>query len=137
MLGDDIAQALPELRAHAESMMTDTCEIREPDSWAGEIRQQGATAWTYQGKSQIPCRVKKSGEVQPRAAGVGGESVITVTLTVSVPITVCPVEGQVITMLGSIYDPSLVGRRFDVVAAGVGSQITARRLSCIEHDDRV
>lgn len=136
MLGDDIAAALPELRAHAESMMTDTCEIHEPDLWAGEIRQQGARAWTYQGRNQIPCRVKAS-EMQPRSAGVGGEPVMSLTLSISLPMEVCPVEAQVITVLGSIYDPSLVGRRFDVVAAGVGSQITARRLSCIEHDDRV
>jgi hypothetical protein len=132
MLGDAITAALPELQSAALSRMTDRCIIREPDSWVGEVLTAGAVAWQYAGVDEIPCRIKMD-NTEPKTVVVGGEVETIVRLTVALPLEVCPVVGQIITVVWSAQDPSLVGRMFDVLAAGVGSQVTARRVSCQEH----
>lgn len=132
MLGDAIAAALPELQAAALSRMTDRCIIREADSWSGEVKTTGAIAWQYAGGDEIPCRVKMD-NTEPKTVVVGGEVETIVRLTVSLPMDVCPVVGQIITVVSAAQDTSLAGREFDVLAAGVGSQVTARRVSCQEH----
>jgi len=130
MLGDDIAQALPELRAQAESMMWDRCEIRGADSWVGETRQPGQIAWSYLGLDAIPCRVTVDGN-QPRTAMVGGQEVTLSRLVVKLPLAVCPTEDQILTILSAATDPSLIGRRFDVGTADVATY--QRRVSCTEN----
>lgn len=132
MLGDAIDAALPELRAQALSLMVDRCVIREPDSWAGEVLTEGDVAWQHAGSDEIPCRIRMD-NTEPKTVVVGGEVQTIVRLTVSLPMDVCPVVDQIITVVSSVQDASLAGRRFDVLAAGVGSHVTARRVSCQEH----
>ena len=130
MLGDDVARALPEFRAQAESMMWDSCEIRAADSWVGETRQPGAIAWSYLGEDAIPCRVTVDGN-QPRSAIIGGQEVTLSRLVVKLSLDVRPTENQVLTVLSAATDPSLVGRRFDVGTADVATY--QRRVSCTEN----
>lgn len=124
-------------RRRARTLMTDRCIIREPDSWIGETRTEGQIAWRHDDQIEIPCRVKIGENQQAGAttteATIGDEKVQLVRLTVSLPIDICPLENQVVTILSARCDPALVGRRFDVVSPIVGSQITARRISCLEH----
>lgn len=54
MIGPDIAAALPELRAQAESLMTDTCTIdRQTTTW-DEVEQESVTTWTTI-HADVPC----------------------------------------------------------------------------------
>lgn len=127
MIGDDIAAELPRMREAAESLMTDRCTIREEDSWVSEQLSEGAVV-----ASGVPCRVKVD-NTEPRTVVVGDEVTHITRLTVSMPMTYNPQVGQVITMTSSVFDGSLIGRRFDVLDSGSGSQVTARRVSCREH----
>lgn len=45
MLGQEIAQALPELRAQAESLMVGTCDIERQSSAWSEAEQKTVTTW--------------------------------------------------------------------------------------------
>ena len=135
-LGQDIAAALPELRAHALSMMTDRCIIREPDAWPDEVLTEGTVAWMYAGTEQLPCRIKTT-DTMPQTVTVGGQTVPTLRLRVSLPIEIVPVKDQVVTIISAAADPALAGRRFDVQISEVGSQLTARRVWCQEHDVRL
>lgn len=116
----------------ARSRMLDRCEIREPDSWAGETVQEGVIAHTYRGGSQIPCRVRVD-DTDPRTMVVGGETVTVTKLRVMLPLDVCPSVGQVITINAARIDSALAERRFDVDVADVGSQVIERRVLCSEH----
>ena len=136
LLGDAIAAALPELRAQALSMMTDRCIIREPDAWPDEVLTEGTVAWMYAGTEQLPCRIKTT-DTMPQTVTVGGQTVPTLRLRVSLPIEIVPVKDQVVTIISAVSDPALAGRRFDVQISEVGSQLTARRVWCQEHDARL
>lgn len=114
------------------SAMWDRCIIRHPDSWAGEVRTEGAIAWSYLGLDEIPCRVTVD-NTQPRTVTVGGETMLVTSLIITLPVAVAPVEGQVITVLSAAMDPALVGGRFDVQGSDVSTFVTARRVRCIQH----
>lgn len=45
MLGQDIADALPELRAQAESLMTGSCDIHRQTTVWDEAQQKSVTTW--------------------------------------------------------------------------------------------
>lgn len=123
-------------RRRARSLMTDRCVIREPDAWIGEAFTEGPVAWRHEDEDEIPCRIKIDG-YQPQETTVGGEGRQLMRLTVSLPVDICPTKDQVITVVVAKADLSLVGRRFDVLLGNIGSQITARRVSCLEHDGRI
>lgn len=127
MIGDDIAAELPRMRQAAESLMMDRCTIREADSWISEELTEGAVV-----AENVPCRIKVD-NTEPRTVVVGGEVTHITRLTVSMPTTYRPLVGHVITVDSSVFDSSLPGRRFDVIDAEYGSQVTSRRMSCQEH----
>lgn len=45
MIGHDIAAALPELRAQAESLMVDSCDIHRQTTGWNEATQKSETTW--------------------------------------------------------------------------------------------
>lgn len=45
MIGQDIADALPELRAQAESLMTDACDVHRLTTGWDEAAQKTTTTW--------------------------------------------------------------------------------------------
>lgn len=114
------------------SAMWDRCTIRNPDGWEGEVKVEGAIAWQWNGEDQIPCRIAVD-NTQPRTVVIGGEAVMVTHLIVTLPVSIFPVENQIITVTSSVTDPSLAGAEFDVLAADPATFATARRVRCIRH----
>lgn len=114
------------------SAMWDRCVIRQPDSWVGEVLSEGAVAWNWRGDDEIPCRIAVD-DTQPDTVVAGGEPLTVVRLVVTLPTAICPFTDQVVTVLSSLVDPHLAGRRFDVTSSDVATFLTARRVHCIEH----
>ena len=54
MIGHDVAAALPELRAQAESLMTDVCTIARLTSTWDEALQKTVTTWATV-HANVPC----------------------------------------------------------------------------------
>lgn len=127
-LGDDLAAALPELRAHAESMMRDSCVImgaETPGEWSDETGSYGdPTAPTiYSGK----CRLR-----MPRTAGSRVESG-EASWAVDDGILSLPVEGSQAVAAGHVAVVSLgndpvASVTVTVQATHVQTDSTARRL---------
>ena len=134
MLGDDLAAALPELRAHAESMMLDACTITGPGSapvWdeaTGEWSTPGS-ATVYQGK----CRVQRAdGPPAGSQAGSADWSLNHVRVDLPVATSTAVREGHVVTITAAAFDPQLVGVVATVVGEHHKTLATARRLQCEE-----
>lgn len=131
MLGHDIAAALPELRAHAESLMVDSCIVTrggEP-TWddATGTYTPGAATTVYEGK----CRLRNAAPA-PQTADAG-ETVWAVDLVVvSLPVAGSEgvLDGDTVTVTASAHDPAAAGTVLTVQAAHVQTFSTARRLSC-------
>lgn len=84
MIGHDIAAALPELRAQAESLMSDCCSIDRAASVWDEVAQKSVTTWTPV-HAGVPCRLSR-----PPAASrslLTGEAVTAEAPIVKVPWT--------------------------------------------------
>lgn len=128
MIGDDLAAALPELRAQAESMMRDTCVITgdggEP-VWNDETGTYDtpASVTIYTGK----CRLR-----MPRAAGTRVDSGAA-TWAVDDGVLSLPVDGSQAVTAGHVAvvtlgsDP-LTTVRATVQATHAQTDSTARRL---------
>ena len=54
MIGHDVAAALPELRAQAESLMTATCDIDRLTTTWNEALQKSVTTWASV-YADVPC----------------------------------------------------------------------------------
>lgn len=133
MLADAIAQALPGLRAEAESLMTATCTIR--DSETGEPTTDADTGKVTPAVGDVvysgPCRVRPTG-AEATTADAGAVEVFTFDYLVSVPFFVTAVmEGHRLTIDDS-PDPALVDVELKIERVARGEHITARRLFCRE-----
>lgn len=142
MIHDDIAAALPELRAHALSLMVDSCAIthrrlgedgepvREMDPDTLELTD----VWdeVYTGR----CRVQRPGAVMVgREPVVGGVEYSVETVHVQVPMTVLGVKADdrvTITATGAISDPDSVGMVLSVRVNQHKTHATKRTLVCEE-----
>lgn len=130
-LGADIAAALPELRAHAESLMVDACTITTPDPAGEPVWDDETGTWgdpppltVYSGK----CRVQTTmtGETNPDA---GDREWTVQSLSVSVPMSATGFAiGDTVTVTASEFDPDLVGRVFTITALAHKTHMTARRM---------
>lgn len=89
MIGDVITATLPWLRANAESLMTDVCDIERLSTVWDEDEQKSVTTWAVVHAS-VPCHV----EEVPVASRVmlADEAVTPETPLVKVPVTVTGVE---------------------------------------------
>lgn len=92
MIGRSISAALPMFRAHAESLMTDSCVIeRETSTWV-EAAQEHVTTWAkvHPDLPSLPCHV----EVAPQSSRVQvtGQDVTPETPLVKVPWNTAGVE---------------------------------------------
>jgi len=129
--GADIAAALPELRAHAESLMTDTIRLetvtgsaRDPVTL--EMVDTYATVYEGPGRWQRPDTVAAesvAGEVE------FGLNRVTVQLPISVTVAA---RGQRASVVASQTDPALPGARATVQAVPNKTHATMRRLLCEE-----
>lgn len=133
-LGQDIAAALPEMRAQAESLMVDAGRIRRqtgttPDPDTLEEVPVYADVWAG------PCRVQRSGALSPRDSSPGGYEFGIKSLIAQLPVSATGmVRGDVfeVTAVGSISDPSLVGLVATVEADLSKTHATKRTLVCEE-----
>lgn len=127
MIADDILAALPEMRAHAESLMLDACRAERPGppifNPATGVDEPSLTL-LYEGR----CKVQTyEGHETTREAG--GALVTEQRYSVHVPMAAfAPKVGDVITIISSPEDPFLAGRTYRVVAPLHKTLTTARRL---------
>lgn len=142
MLSDDIAAALPELRAHAESLMVDSCTItrrrldedgepvREMDPVTLELTDVWDEVWAGR------CRVQRPGAVMVgREPVVGGAEYNVETVHVQVPLSVLGVKADdrvTVTAVGAISDPDSVGMVLSVRVNQHKTHATKRTLVCEE-----
>lgn len=131
MLGDDIAAALPEMRAHAESLMVDACVIeRRRERVMDPVTLEYGDAWTplYSGR----CRVQVSA-IQPAAEPVAGRSFVVTDAVVQLPASAPDFrDDDRVTITGCVFDPVMVGVRFSVTSREVKTHATMRRLHVSE-----
>lgn len=134
MIGHDIAAALPELRAHAESMMADTCRIRRPNGTTLDPETLEEVP-NYLDVHTGPCRVQRSGALSPGESSPGGYEFGVGAVLVQLPISVTGIRrGDVfdLTALGDVSDPALAGLTATVQADLTKSHATKRTLVCEE-----
>lgn len=130
MLGDDITAVLPQLRAEAESLQTDTCTITRPGEGQGTF-DPGTGTTTPPAATEVyagQCRFRAPSLTEVNTTA-GEHQWTTQDLVLSLPATaVGPRPDDTVVCDTSALDPALAGATFVVVAALKGSQITARRL---------
>lgn len=118
----------------AEQQMTDTCTITGPggtpsfNSSTGAITAS-AGASLYSGK----CRVKPA-NVQDRQVQAGERSVQVWPYVVSVPMSATGVGVDAVVTVTASADPELVGQVLIVKDVTRGTNVTARRLGCIDQE---
>lgn len=130
MLGQDVAAALPGLRAQAESRMVDTVVVRRPaadqtiDDDTVVDGAEFAPAPVYSG----PCRVKAPG-VQPQRVESAGA-----TVTIQKPELHVPddapelLPGDVAFLAADTYTPRLRGKVYRVDDGHAATDSTAQRV---------
>lgn len=135
MLGDSIAAALPELRAHAESLMVDTVLI-EADT--GDVTSDPVTledvpvyAEVYAGMG----RIQRTGALSSRDDVTGDFEFGVDAVLVQVPLSATGVKRGhrvTVTALGPQSDPDLLGLVATVQANLTKTHPTKRTLVCEE-----
>lgn len=142
MIHDDIAAALPELRAHAESLMVDSCTIarRRLDESGEPVREMDPVTleltdvWdeVYAGR----CRVQRPGAVMVGSEpDVGGAEYSVEVVHVQVPLSVLGVKADdrvTVTAVGAASDPDSVGMVLSVRVNRHKTHATKRVLVCEE-----
>jgi hypothetical protein len=136
MLGHDISAALPELRAHAESLMVDTLVVDvptggttiDPDTLA-EVPTYGAPI--YSG----PGRIQRPGSLSPRENVAGGYEFDVRAVLAQLPLTAVGITAGArvtVTAVGPLTDPDLLGLVATVQANLTKTHPTKRTLVCEE-----
>lgn len=133
-LGDDIAATLPELRAHAESMMRDTIRLeRQTGTTPDPVTLEEVPTWAtvYDGKA----RIQRTGQVSPSEQVVGEVEFGLNAVLIQLPLTAVGVKkGHRVTVaaVGPESDPDLLGLVATVQANLTKSHPTKRTLVCEE-----
>ena len=133
-IGADIAAALPELRAAAESLMVDSCRIEratgttiDPDTLA----EVPVYETVYEGK----CRVQRPGSLAPRESVAGGFEFGIDTVEVQAPLSAAGLrkyDRVTMTDVADTTDPDLLGLVATVRANLTKTHPTKRTLICEE-----
>lgn len=134
-LADAIAATLPELRAHAESMMVDACTVTRASAGAPVVDNNSGTvtpaapATIYSG----PCRVQLPDAVE-KAEEAGGDALSVQAAIISLPIagSESVAVGDVVTVTGATFDAELSGVTYVVRGLHRKTHATSRRLRCEE-----
>ena len=135
MLGQEIAAALPELRAYAESRMWETATVRRPgtdipDDSIYDTPEflpepvYGPTIQPHEGK----CRIKAV-TLQPRDEDSAGSTVTVEALEFHVPESApALLPGDVVFMAADTYTPRLRGLTYRITASHAATDTTAQRV---------
>lgn len=134
MLGDDIARELPNMRAHAESLMLDSCRIvrlgerGEMDQATGKYPPPEETT-VYEGQCRF--RVRSTATSTNDAAGRLVESQ---QFEVHLPVLASGdvARDDIVEAVAVMFDPSVEGRRYTISGRHDASLATARRLPIVE-----
>lgn len=130
-LGADIAHALPELRAGAESTMRASCRITRAGGvvWNPEtLQNESSTVDVYEG----PCRLRAAG-TQDAAADAADQAFIESRYILSLPVVGSEgvKGGDSVEILTNPSDAALVGRKFNVTSVPAQSDASARRIPVV------
>ena len=134
-LADAIAATLPELRAHAESMMVDTCTVTRASAGAPVVDNNSGTVTPAAPRTIYsgPCRVQVPDAVE-KAEEAGGDALSVQAAIISLPVagSEAVAVGDVVTVTSATFDADLA--EVDYVVRGLHrkSHATARRLRCEE-----
>lgn len=121
---DAIAAALPELRAQAESLMTDTFEFRlYADGWEYDANE-GVEIRVHEVLFAYPGKIVTS--TQPSASQVGERTAITVDRELHIPAASPTVP------VGVVARRARDGAEFEVLADVTHQQPKSRRLRVVE-----
>jgi len=133
-LGDGIAAALPELRAHAESLMTDTIRLErvtgmhdDPDT----LETVTDYETVYEGRG----RVQRSGQLSPHEAVAGEVEFGVNALMVQLPLSASGIRKNdrvTVVAVDPVSDPDLLGLVATVRANLTKTHATKRTLVCEE-----
>jgi len=130
-LGYDMQQALPGLRAAAESRMVDKCTVSSVErTWNESTANYTDTLTTvYAGVCEV-----RSENVEATNADSQGRFVTVVRRTLKLPVVGSELvrEGHRVRIDACVNDPGLVGNAYVVGAFTGGSFLTARRLPITE-----
>ena len=134
-LGDDLAAALPVLRAEAESMMRDACTVSRasdaPPVFNDEtgLYEPATGSTVYSGRCQVQLV-----DVLPQVAVSGEADVSSQRAIVKLPVDGSEGVkiGDVVVITAATLDADLLGRSYVVRGLHHKSFATARRLQCEE-----
>lgn len=132
MIGDDIAAALPELRAQAESLLVDRCDIRRPDvTLLVDGREQaGAGELVHAG---LPCRIQPTTSPDNTRQIVGGALAQIGNYRVRLPFAIVDVEPGMVLTITACRDPYLAGKRLIVsTVSGRGDGVWRQLVTVME-----
>jgi hypothetical protein len=140
MLGDDIRAALPGARAHAESLMRDTCRIERArlDEDGNPVREMDEDLQYVNVYDEVhvgPCRIQRPGTSQAQDASAGEFEYGLQTLLAQLPLDAVGIkrgDRLTVTALGPFSDPDLLGVVATVGANATKSHPTKRTLICEE-----
>lgn len=141
MIHDDIARVLPELQAHAESLMVDACRIerRAVDENGEPVRVMDpdtlayVDSWetVYEGKA----RVQRPGSTSDHSAEAGEYQYGVESVLLQLPLAVTGIKRShraTVTAVGPMSDPDLLGIVATVRANLTKTHSTKRVVICEE-----
>ena len=134
MLGEDIAAHLPELRAHAESMMVDTLTVEHQTGVTvntDTLAETPVFVTVYSGRGHI----QRSGALSPSDQVAGGFEFGIGTPLAQLPLTATGIrkgDRVTVTAVGPLTDPDLLGLVATVQANLTKTHPTKRTLVCEE-----
>lgn len=130
MLGHDLTAALPDLRAHAESMMLDTGKALRPtgERIYDKILQREVEQFDDSFGFTSRCKVQDGG-LSAAEAEVGGRTSTETRPKLHLPASTPPLSVDDIWEMTTVHPLSLevVGTRYRIVAPAHGGLKTARR----------
>jgi hypothetical protein len=132
--GATLTGVLPELRAQAESLMTDSCTVRRATGETAQNEDTGTVGPVYTDQFSSKCKVQARA-LAALTAEAGGRTATTVRLELHLPLSAGAAEvGDVaeITAVGALSDVHLLGRKFTITAPVAKSFATARRYEVTE-----
>ena len=134
-LGDAIADALPRLRAQAESMMDDTVVVERPTGKSAPdpvtLKQVPTFVAVYEGKA----RIQRPNSSTAQEVVAGGEEFGLSAVTAQLPFSAVGIKKGHrlrVTAVGPLTDPDLLGLVATVQANRTKTHATKRTLICEE-----
>lgn len=132
MLGHDITAALPELRAHAESNLTDLCRIeRKTGAVTIDTANGMETAEWVVAHEAVPCLILPP-KMQPQTAEAGDQMLTVLRHVVAVPVAVEDIRVEDRLTVTQSGDGSLINATLYVTGVPRGSQMVLRRIDVTE-----